>query len=127
MPGMGWSAEARAVVIAIVATILLVLLGGLLGLTSGQLFVTGIAAALIGLVAAGSGRPRPWVARFALGLGVGMVIAGAVGSWLVALAQGGTLGLLDYAWATSGLLVPFEIVIALLAAAWGARNGPIRG
>jgi hypothetical protein len=56
-----------------------------------------------------------------------MVIAGAVGSWLVALAQGGTLGLLDYAWATSGLLVPFEIVIALLAAAWGARNGPIRG
>jgi hypothetical protein len=124
---MGWRAELRAVIVAIVAAALLVVLGGVLGLTSGQLFVTGIASAAIGLVAAGSNRPRPWIARFALGLALAVVIVGAVGSWLVALAEGGALGFLDYLWATSGLLVPFELVIALLAAGWGARNGPVRG
>ena len=106
---------------------MVVVLEGVLGLASGLLFVAGVAGALIGLVAAGSARPRPWIRRFALGLAAAMVLVGAVGAWLAAAAEGGTLGLFDYLWATTGLLVPFELAVALLAAAWGSRNGPIRG
>jgi hypothetical protein len=124
---MGWGAELRAAIIAVAGAAVIVVLQGLLAQTTGLLFVAGVAGALMGLVAAGSARPRPWVRRFALALAAAVVLVGAVGAWLLAVAEGGTLGLLDYLWATSGLLVPFELVIALLAAAWGARSGPIVG
>lgn len=124
---MGWGAELRAIAIAIVGGLLAVVVEGVLAVTTGLLFVAGVASALIGLTAAASPRPKAWIGRFALALAVVMVLGGAVGAWLVALAEGGALGLLDYLWATTGLLIPLELVIALLAAAWGARNGPIRG
>ena len=62
----------------------------------------------------------------AIGLAVAAVLVGAIGGWLIALAEGGTLGLLDYLWALTGVLVPIEAVIAALAAAWGVNAGPIR-
>jgi hypothetical protein len=124
---MGWGAELRAIVIAIVGAALLVVVEGILDVTTGLLFVAGITSAIVGLVAAGSPRPKRWVSRFALAVAVLVVVAGAIGAWLVALAEGGKLGILDYLWATTGLLVPFELVVAVLAAAWGARNGPVRG
>jgi hypothetical protein len=34
---------------------------------------------------------------------------------------------LGYLWATLGLYVPAEALIAGLAAAWGAGAGPVRG
>lgn len=123
---MGWGAELRAIAIAVVGGAVLVVVEGVLNVTTGLLFVAGVAAALVGLTAAASPRPRPWIRRFAMAVAGAMVLAGALGAWLVALAEGGVLGLLDFLWATTGVLVPFELVIALVAAAWGARNGPIR-
>jgi hypothetical protein len=120
------TAEMKAVVVGVVGAALLVLVGGILASNSGLLFVAGVMAAVIGLVAAGSTRPRPWVRRFAIGVAGVAVVVGAVGTWLIALAQGGDLGLFDYLWATRGVLVPFELLIAAIAASWGAGAGPIR-
>lgn len=119
--------EARALVAAAIGAAVLVLVGGVLALTSGQLFVVGVSAAAIGLLAAGSERPRPWIRRYAIGLALVVVAVGAIGSWLVAAGQGGSLGLIDFLWATTGLLVPAELVVAVLAATWGANAGPVRG
>lgn len=124
---MTFRAEARAIVAAALGAALLVLVGGVLALTSGQLFVVGVSGAAIGLVAAGSERPKPWIRRFAIGLALAVVTVGAIGSWLIAASQGGSLGLVDFLWATTGLLVPAELVVATVAAAWGAAAGPVRG
>jgi hypothetical protein len=120
-------ADLAAVGAAIVTAIGLVGLGGVLGWTSGPLFVSGLGGAAVGLLAAGSARPPRLRRRLALVLALLAVVGGAAGDWLIALAEGGALGPLDYLWATSGLLVPGELVIAALAAAWGVRAGPIRG
>jgi hypothetical protein len=123
--GVG-GAELRAIGVAVIGAALLVVLGGLVGTTSGLLFVAGVTGGLVGLIGAGSARPKSWVRRFSIALAVAVVVLGAVGAWLVGLAQGGDLGLFDFLWATSGLLVPAELLAAILAAAWGAGAGPIR-
>ncbi|HEX7949365.1 MAG TPA: hypothetical protein VF494_03370 [Candidatus Limnocylindrales bacterium] len=120
-------AEAKALVAAVVGAAALVLVGGVLALTSGQLFVVGVTAGAIGLLAAGSERPKPWIRRFAIVVALAVVAVGAVGTWVIAANEGGSLGLLDFLWATTGLLVPAELVVAVLAAAWGANAGPVRG
>ena len=119
--------ELQAAVVAIVGAALLVLVGGVLAFTTGLLFVSGVTAAAIGLFLAGSSRSRTWVRNVAIVTSIVVVLVGAVGAWLVGLAEGGNIGLLDFLWATTGLLVPAELVIAVLAAAWGAGAGPIRG
>lgn len=124
---MTFRSEAGALVAAAIGSAVLVLVGGVLGLTAGQLFVVGVTAAAVGLIAAGSDRPKPWVRRFSIVVAVVVVSVGAIGSWLIAAGQGGSLGLLDFLWATTGLLVPAELIVAALAAVWGANAGPVRG
>lgn len=124
---MTFGSEAKALVTAAVGAVALVLVGGVLALTSGELFVVGVTAAAIGLLAAGSDRPKPWVRRFAIVLALAVVAVGAIGTWLIALGQGGSLGPVDFLWATTGLLVPAELVVAVVAAAWGANAGPVNG
>jgi hypothetical protein len=124
---MGAAAEVKAVVVAVVGAAVLILVGGVLASNSGLLFVAGVTAAGIGLVAAGSSRPKAWIRRFAMALAIVAVVVGALGAWAIALAQGGNLGLFDFLWATTGILVPAEFLIAALAAAWGAGAGPIVG
>jgi hypothetical protein len=114
------------VLVAITTAGVLVVVGGVLGLTTGLLFVAGAGGALIGLLLAGSERPRQRLRALAIGLAGAAVLVGAVGGWLIALGEGGALGLLDYLWATTGLLVPAEAAVAAVAAAWGVRAGPIR-
>lgn len=121
------SPELQAAVIAIIGAALLVLVGGVLAFTTGLLFVSGVTAAAIGLFLAGADRPRPWVRHVAVATSIGVVVVGAIGAWLVGLAEGGNIGLFDFLWATTGLLVPAELLIAIVASAWGARAGPIRG
>jgi hypothetical protein len=120
------NAEGKAIVIAIVGVVLLVVVGGILASNTGLLFVAGVTSGLIGLIAAGSNRAKGWIRRFATVLAVVVVVAAALGTWAVSLAQGGNLGLFDFLWATGGLLVPAELVVAVLAAGWGAGAGPIR-
>lgn len=121
-----WQPEIAGGLASLVTTVVLVLLGGVLGLTTGLVFVAGVGGAITGLLLAGSPRPRPRLRVVAVGLAVAAVLVGAVGGWLIAVGQGGTLALGDYLWALTGLLVPVEIVMAALAAAWGVAAGPIR-
>jgi len=130
----------QAVVIAAVGAGLLFLLGGLLSTTVGFLFVAaamgaGIGLTLAGLAVAGPSDegagptpiPRAAVRRAALLLAVGAVVLAAMATWLFARSEGGALGIVDYLWSTFGLLVPAEVGLAAVAAAWGAGAGPVSG
>jgi hypothetical protein len=119
--------ELAALAAAIGTLVALVAVGGILELLTGLLFVAGVGGALIGLLVAGSSRPRRTRRGLAVGLATGAVAVAALGIWLIARAEGGTLGLFDFLWATGGLLVPAEAIVAALAAAWGESAGPIRG
>lgn len=118
--------ELRAAVVAIIGAAIMILIGGVLPFTTGQLFVAGVTGALVGLFLAGSERPRSWVRRAAVVIALAVVIVGAMGAWLIGLAEGGNMDPFTFLWATTGVLVPVELVIAALAAAWGAGAGPIR-
>lgn len=126
--------------IAAVGAGLLFLLGGLLSTTVGFLFIAAAMGAGVGLTLAGlavgapSGdgagpapMPRAAVRRTALLLAVGAVVLAALATWLFARSEGGVLGIVDYLWSTFGLLVPAEVVLAALGAAWGAGAGPVSG
>ena len=127
----GEAAPGRAGLSAFLAAALgtgvLVVVGGILETTTGLVFVAGAMGAAIGLLYAGSARPRASIRRRSVLGAIAAVAVGAVAIWLIALQQGGALGLFDFLWATTGLLVPVELAAAALGAAWGAGAGPIRG
>lgn len=126
----------RAALGALLGAAALVLVGAVLASTFGLLFVGGAMGATIGLLLAraavpgeaGSGRPVPRgiVIRLAIALAVGAVIAADIGTWLVALGEGGTLGLLDYLWTAFGPFVPGVALVAVVTAGWGASAGPVQ-
>jgi len=121
----GWQPEIGSVVAAVLTAVVLGLVGGVLGLTTGLVFVAGVGGAATGLLLAGSSRSRSRRRVGAISLAVLAVVAGAIINWILAAAEGGVLALPDYLWATTGLLVPAEAVVAGLAATWGLRAGPI--
>jgi hypothetical protein len=125
----------KAIVIAVAGAALLILVAAVLASTVGLLFVSGTMGALIGLVLAHARVPdengraaltRGTVRWLAIAIAVGAVLVAATGTWLIALAQGGTLGPIDYLLTTFGPFVPAELVLAGLAAAWGASAGPVQ-
>jgi hypothetical protein len=67
------------------------------------------------------------VTWLAVAVSLGAIVAGAVATWLYALGEGGTLGFVDYQLETFGPFILGEVVIATLAAAWGASAGPVEG
>jgi hypothetical protein len=120
--GRGTAVAAAA---AIVGAAVITIAGGLLAITAGLLVV---AAALGWVVAAslsrdvdpaapGRQRRRALAAVFALA-GVAL---GQVGLWVVARAEGGTLGLIDYLAEVFGILVPLQFGLAGAIAWWQAR------
>ena len=126
---------ARAMLVAVAGAIALVLVGAVLASTFGLLFVAGITGALVGLVLSRAAAPldesrrpvpRRTLAWLALALSLGAVTVAAVGTWLFARAEGGTLELVDYLLTTFGPFVPAEAVIAAVAAWWGASTGPVQ-
>jgi hypothetical protein len=130
-----FSAVVKAVVIAAVGSLALFALGALLSSNAGLVFVAGLTGAGVGLVLARASAPggghepaltRGTTIRLAIGVSILAVIVAAVGTWLHALGEGGALGLLDYLLETFGLTVPLELLIATLAAAWGASAGPVQ-
>jgi hypothetical protein len=137
-PGAGSSLTApliRATIVALAGSAALVLVGAILASTVGLLFVSGLCGAAIGLVLARAAAPRDelrlptprrTVAWLAIALSIGAVAVGAVATWLIALGEGGTLGLIDYLLAVFGPFLPAEAVIAAATAWWGATAGPIQ-
>ena len=130
----------RALAIAVGGAALLFAVSGLLSTTVGVLFVAAVMGAGAGLTLAGLAVParsapttqetavaRSTVLRAAVALAVAAVLVAAIATWLFARSEGGVLGLVDYLWETFGLLVPGEIVLAALGAAWGASTGPVSG
>jgi len=124
----------KAVVVAIVGTLVLYALGALLSSSAGLVFVAGLTGAAVGLLLARAAAPgrgdEPALTRrttmwLAIGLSILAVVVAAVGTWLHALAEGGALGLLDYLFESFGVIVPLEVLIATVAAAWGAGAGPV--
>ena len=109
--------------------------GAVLASTFGLLFVAGVMGAAIGLLLArasvatedtGPAVSRSLVVRLAIGLAIVAVVVADVGTWLFALGEGGTLGLIDYLWTTFGPFVPGVALVAGVTAAWGASAGPIQ-
>ena len=127
-------AVVKAVLVAIVGTLVLYALGALLSSSAGLVFVAGLTGAAVGLLLARAAAPgrgdEPALTRrttmwLAIGLSILAVVVAAVGTWLHAMAEGGALGLLDYLFETFGVIVPLEVLIATVAAAWGAGAGPV--
>jgi hypothetical protein len=125
----------KAAVVAAVGAALLFALGALLSETAGLLAVAGLTGAAVGLLLAraaapGRGEEPALTRRRATWLAIATVWAAvavaALGTWLHALGEGGTLGLVDYLLDTFGLLVPAELAIGALAAAWGVGAGPVQ-
>lgn len=120
-----------------VTSLLLVLIGGVLAERSGLLAIAGIGGAVVGLLAANAAvspdglappaMSRGRATRLAIGLGIAVVAAGALGTWGYGRLEGGVMDPLSYLWETMGLLVPAQAAIAAAAAAWGAGAGPVRG
>jgi len=126
----------KAVVAAALGMLVLYALGALLSSSVGLVFVAGLIGAVVGLLLARAARPGPdedpgltrrQVMWAAVGLTLLAIVIAAVGTWLHALAEGGALGILDYLLETFGIIVPAELVIGAVAAAWGAGAGPIEG
>ena len=125
---------AKAIVAAIIGSALLYALGALLSSSGGLVFVAGFAGAAVGLLLAGAAAPgrgsEPAITRrqatwLAVAIAVGAVALGAVATWLHALGEGGALGFVDYLLETFGAIVPLELLLAAITAAWGASAGPV--
>lgn len=119
--GRALAAGFLAGLVGIAATIVL---GGVLGVTTGLLVVAGATGWGVALATvAGGGRAlRPGVRRWlAVALAIDAVVLGQLGLWLYARAEGGVLPPLDYLAQTFGLLVPLQAVVAVGIAWWAAR------
>jgi hypothetical protein len=125
----------RAVFATAVGSLAIVLVGGILAVTSGLLFISGVTGAATGLLLAeagvGDGTAAPALSRASVvRLAVVVVLVGFVaatlGLWLVARAEGGALGPVDLMLQVYGALVPAGAAIGALAAWWGVSVGPVR-
>jgi hypothetical protein len=124
----------RAVAVAGLGALAMYALGALLSSSAGLVFVAGLTGAAVGLLLARAAAPggggvaaltRRQVTWVAVGLTLAAVVLGALGTWLHALAEGGALGPVDYLLQTFGIVVPAELAIGAIAAAWGAGAGPV--
>jgi hypothetical protein len=125
----------RAAGAAIVGAAVLVLMAAVLASTFGLLIVSGATGAAIGLLLAGARAPggdappalsRRSITWLAVAVALAAVVGADVATWLIARGEGGTLGLVDYLLTTFELVIPTELVVAALAAAWGAAAGPVQ-
>lgn len=126
--------------VAVIGAALLTVILGVLTATAGTFAVSGLAGVVIGLliasatvpgtVAAGAMAPalltRAAATRLAMGMAGAMIVLAGIGVWLLARAEGGVLDPISYIWTTFGFGIPAQAVVAVVAAAWGAANGPIR-
>ncbi len=136
-----------ALLVALVGAAGLTVILGLFLATAGTFVVSGLGGASIGVLIASAAVPgtvsrgsptagaagigpaplsRPDAERLAVAIAAGMIVLAGLGVWIVARAEGGVMDPLSYLWTTFGLGLPAQALVAVLAAAWGAANGPIR-
>lgn len=113
-----------AVVVAIGVALAITILGGILLVSAGLIVVAAaggwaITIALrLGSAGTIPGSTRRWLA---VGIAVAAVVLGQIGLWLFARTEGGVLPIFDYLAQTFGPVVPVQLVVAPLAAAWSSR------
>lgn len=112
-----------AVLAAVAGAAVITVSGGILAITAGLLVIAAalgwaVAAALSTSPADGARVRRQVLAAALAAVGVAL---GQLGLWLVARQEGGTLGLVEYLREVFGILVPLQLVIAILVAWWRAR------
>lgn len=115
-----------ALLVAIVGAAGLTVILGVFLATAGTFVVSGLGGAAIGLLIAAAPLNRHDAERMAISIATGMIVLAGLGVWIVARAEGGVMDPLSYLWTTFGLGLPAQALVAILAAAWGAANGPIR-
>ncbi len=123
-PGSPARAAVFGVLAAIAGAIVIVLLGGVLAMSTSLLVVAplvGWAVAWSLKTGAGASVARARLALMALLLALAAVLLGQVGLWLYARTEGGVLPLLDYLGQTYGLLVPLQFLFAAPVAWVSAR------
>ena len=109
---------------AIGVALAITVLGGILLVSAGLIVVAaagGWAIAIaLRLGSAGTIRPttRLWLA---VGIAVAAIVLGQIGLWLFARTEGGVLPFFDYLAQTFGPVVPVQLVVAPLVAAWSSR------
>jgi len=115
---------AYAVVAAVVGTIGMTVLGGVLAISAGLVVVAAVTGWAIGVGLRTGGGPRLGPSdrgRIALILVTLAVAATQLGLWLYARSEGGVLGPIDYLVETFGFLVPLEFLAAWVVAWATAR------
>ena len=126
----------KAALAALLGAVGLFAVGAVFASTAGLLFVAGLTGAAVGLLLARAAVPgdaaapaltRGRVTWLAVTVSLGAIVVGALATWLYALGEGGTLGFVDYQLETFGPFILGEVIIATLAAAWGASAGPVEG
>ena len=115
-----------ALLVAIVGAAGLTVILGVFLATAGTFVVSGLGGAAIGLLIAAAPLSRREAERMAISIATGMIVLAGLGVWIIARAEGGVMDPLSYLWTTFGLGLPAQALVAMLAAAWGAANGPIR-
>jgi len=117
-------AAAAAVVTGLLGVVATIILGGVLAFTAGLLVLAaaigwGVASAV--LVGARGTLQRVPRVLLAVIVTAGTIVAGQVGLWLYAQAEGGVLSLVDHLVQTYGPLVPLQAVFAIGVTWWTAR------
>lgn len=115
---------AIALVVGMVGAFAIVVLGGVLSVTSGLVVAAGATAwgVAAGLrFGAGSHLTGPRRVVLAVVIAVGAVLVGQLGLWQYARSEGGVLSLLDYLGEVFGLLVPVQVGVATVVAWVAAR------
>jgi hypothetical protein len=115
---------ALATVVAAIGAGAIVVLGGILTVTTGLVAVAGVMALGVGIAlrwGAGSRLDPGRRVAIALALSVGAVVVAQLGLWQNARVEGGVLSPLEYLWDVYGPLVPIELVVAAFVAWLASR------
>lgn len=121
--------------IAVAGALVMLALNVLLTITFGLVAVAAVTGYLVGgalreraagmpaAAGAGSlGSARDRGMALTMALAVGAVLSAALGTWLVAIvAQGGSLGPVDYLAQTMGILLPVQVLVAAGTGWLGSR------
>ena len=114
---------AYAVLTAVAGAAVITVSGGILAMTAGLLVIAAALGWAVATALSSSPGNDAAVRRQAIAASLATVgvALGQLGLWLVARQEGGTLGLIEYLAEVFGILVPLQLVIAVVVAWWRAR------